>query len=113
MSQPIGRPPTSFEILSDRAFRGLTHVLTWTVVLLVLLIVVRIGVMSWPAMQKYGLGFLVRTDWDVNRQDFGIGPQIAGTLYSAILGLIIGTSFGLAVAIVLCQEFLPPRWEWA
>ena len=112
MSQQVGRSPSEFEVVSDRAFRGLTHVLAWSVFLMVVFIVLRIGVMSWPAMQKYGLGFLVKKDWDVNRQDFGIGPQIAGTLYSSILGVGIGTVFGLAVAIVLSQDFLPPRWEW-
>ena len=86
--------------------------LAWSAVLLVVLIVVQIGITAWPAVQKYGLGFLARTTWDPNRQDFGIGPQIAGTLYSSILGLVIGTVFGLAVAIVLTQDFLPPQWEW-
>jgi phosphate transport system permease protein len=112
MSSQLGRSPSAFEVHSDRGFRGLTCVLAWSVVLMVLWIVVRIGRTSWPAVQKYGLGFLVRTDWDLNHQNFGIGPQIAGTLYSAILGLALGTAFGLAVAIVLSQDFLPPRWEW-
>ncbi len=112
MSGQVGRSPTMFEVISDRGFRGLTHVLAWSVVLLVVFIVIRIGVTAWPAMQRQGLGFLIRTDWDVNRQSFGVGPQIAGTLYSSILGVAIGTLFGLAVAIVLSEDFLPPGWEW-
>src|ERR1700682_1802079 len=114
MSSPsqVGRSISPLEVYSDRAFRALTAVLAWSVVLLVLWVVVRIGQTSWPAIQKYGLGFLARTDWDPGRQNFGIWPQIAGTLYSSTLGLVIGTLFGLAVAIVLSQDFLPPRWEW-
>ena len=114
MSSPsqVGRSIPPLEVYSDRAFRALTAVLAWSVVLLILWVVVRIGQTSWPAVQKYGLGFLARTDWDPGRQNFGIWPQIAGTLYSSTLGLVIGTLFGLAVAIVLSQDFLPPRWEW-
>jgi len=113
MSVSLGRSPSTFEVGSDRGFRWLTAALAWSIVLMLLLIVYRIGDTAWPAVQKYGVGFLTAKDWDATKQNFGIGPQIAGTLYSASLGLLIGTVFGLAVAIVLSQEFLPPKWEWA
>ena len=113
MPEPIGRAPSAFEVHSDRGFRGLTLAMAWPVMLLVVVIVGRIGLTAWPAVQKYGIGFLARTAWDPTHESFGIGPQIAGTLYHAILGLVIGTAFGLAIAIVLTQEFLPSKLEWA
>ena len=102
MPDPLSRNPTAFEVYTDRGFRALTRVVAWLVVLLIVVVVIRIGATAWPAVQKYGPGFVVRTTWDPTRDDFGIGPQIAGTLYSAFL----------AVAIVLSQDFLPPKWEW-
>ncbi len=112
MPDLLGRSPSTLEVQSDRVFRGLTRAMAWFVMLLVVAVVVRLGVTAWPAVQKYGVGFLVRTDWETNRSNFGIGTQVAGTLYSAILGLGIATAFGLAIAIVLTQDFLPPRLEW-
>ena len=47
--------------------------------------------------------------WDANRNDFGILPEIWGTLYSSLLALLIGGFFGVTVAIFLTQDFLPPR----
>jgi phosphate transport system permease protein len=87
--------------------------MAWLVMLLVVLIVARIGLTAGPAVQTYGTGFVVKTAWDPNRQDFGVCPQVAGTLYSATLGVAIGTVFGLAIAIVVTQEFLPPRLSWS
>ena len=46
-------------------------------------------------------------DLDPNKESFGVWPQIAGTLLSSLLGLALGTIFGLATAIVLSQDFLP------
>lgn len=112
MPGPLSRLPSAFEVYSDRTFRALTTALAWLVIVLIVVIVARIGITAWPAVKKYGPSFVVRTTWDATRDDFGIGPQIAGTLYSATLGLVLGTLFGLAVAIVLSQDFLPPKWEW-
>ena len=60
-------------------------------------------------IRDYGLGFLTSTTWDVGKQQFGILPQIWGTLYSSLLALAIGGFFGVAMAIFLTQDFLPPR----
>ena len=38
-------------------------------------------------------------------------PEIWGTLYSSFLGVAIGGFFGVAVAIFLTQDFIPPRLE--
>jgi phosphate transport system permease protein len=104
--QMISRPPTRREILTDRAFRGLTYAFAWLTVLLVLYIVVEIGGKAAPAFKEFGPGFLVEKDWDPNQNVYGIRPQIWGTLYSSVLALVIGTVFGLAVAIFLSERFL-------
>jgi phosphate transport system permease protein len=106
---PISRPPTWGERFSDRTFRGLTFAFAWLTILVVVFIVYEIGSKASPAVQKYGTKFLTGKDWNAGKDEFGILPQIWGTLYSSILGVGIGSAFGLAVAIFLTQDFLPPR----
>ncbi len=105
-SGDISRPPTAGEELGDRLFRRCTQVFAWLTVALVIYIVIRIGVVAMPALRSYGASFLIGTTWDANRAKFGILPAIVGTLYSSILGLIIGTMFGLAIAVFLSERFL-------
>jgi phosphate transport system permease protein len=76
-------------------------------------LVVQIAITAAPAIGKHGVDFLTTSTWDPKANEVGIAPQIAGTLYSSILGVAIGTLFGLAVAIFLTQDFLPYRWEIA
>jgi phosphate transport system permease protein len=102
----ISRPPSSREVIGDRLFRHSTLAVAWFTVVLVLWIVVSIGRQAMPSMHAYGLHFLAGTVWDANREKFGILPAIVGTLYSSILGLAIGTIFGLAIAIFLSEHFL-------
>ncbi len=107
----IVRPPSGWEKVFDRSFRAATWVFAWLTILLVAYIVLELARKAAPAMQRYGIEFLTTTTWDANRQQFGILPEIWGTLYSSVLGLIIGTVFGLAIAIFLSQGFLPPKIE--
>jgi phosphate transport system permease protein len=78
----------------------------------VFLIVITIGSQAWPAISKYGVGFVSSTTWDPAQDQFGILPEIWGTLYSSILALLIGGFFGVSIAIFLTQDFLPARGEW-
>jgi phosphate transport system permease protein len=102
----ISQPPSAFETAADRIFRRCTLAVAWFTVLLVFWLVFSIGRQAIPSIRTYGLGFLSGTEWDSNRAHFGILPAIVGTLYSSILGLAIGTVFGLAIAIFLSEGFL-------
>lgn len=102
----ISRPPSALENTADVIFRRCTLGVAWFTVILVFWLVISIGRQALPSIQTYGLGFLRGTEWDSNRAHFGILPAIAGTLYSSILGLAIGTAFGLAIAIFLSEGFL-------
>ena len=102
----ISRPPSGLEIFNDRVFRKLSMAGAVFTLILVAWIVVSIARVAAPAVQTYGFSPLTGTTWDANRAQFGILPAIWGTLYSSILGLIIGTIFGLAIAIFLSEGFL-------
>src|SRR5262249_11814644 len=108
-SGSVSVPPTRWDELADRTFRGLAKAATWLILLLLAFILWSIGRKAGVAMREYGLGFLTSTTWDVAKQRFGVLPQIWGTLYSSLLALMIGGFFGVVMAIFLTQDFLPPR----
>ncbi|MFZ4774997.1 MAG: phosphate ABC transporter permease subunit PstC [Terrimicrobiaceae bacterium] len=62
---------------------------------------------AWPAIQKFGLGFLGSSSWVPNRENFGVLPFIIGTLVSSLIAILIAFPLGLAIAIFLSENFLP------
>jgi phosphate transport system permease protein len=108
---PISRPPSGFDVFFDRAFRGLTWSFAWLTILILVVVLCKLGWEAREAVQKFGLEFLIGKDWNLSKQQFGVRPQIWGTLYSSVLGVGIGALFGVAVAIFLTQDFLPRRLE--
>ena len=105
MRKDISRPPTGWEVKSNKVFRAGTYVFAWATVLLILFIVFEIGGQAIPAIKAHGLKFITDTTWDPNKHQYGILPQIWGTLYSSVLALIFGTILGLAVAVFLSERF--------
>jgi phosphate transport system permease protein len=102
----ISQPPSTLDIIGDRVFRRSTLIIAWFIVGLMFWLVGSIGKQAMPAVRAYGLSFLTSSTWDANKAQFGILPAITGTIYSSVLGLIIGTMFGLAIAIFLSEGFL-------
>ncbi len=62
---------------------------------------------AWPAISKFGLGFLTGLQWDPNRDLFGVLPALIGTAGSSLLALLLALPLGLAIAIFLSEDFLP------
>jgi len=105
----VAAPPTGVDITVDRLFRGLARVGAVLILALLALVLWQIGGKAWPGIRAHGVSFLTSTTWDVGRGQFGILPAIWGTLYSSLLALAIGGFFGIAMAIFLTQDFLPPQ----
>jgi phosphate transport system permease protein len=78
---------------------------------LVLLIVIGIGFeltrQSMLSIQKFGMSFWKGTTWDPVAGEFGALPFIWGTVYSAILALLLSTPIALGIAIYISE--LSPR----
>jgi len=107
----IARPPSGFQKSSDVAFKVIAHVFGVSVALLLLGVVTEVMRHGGSAMSEFGLGFLTSSVWDANKHQFGVLPQIVGTLYTSLLALIAGGVLGITVALVLSQGFLSRRWE--
>jgi phosphate transport system permease protein len=107
----IAQAPGTADRIVDRVFRGATVLFSWLTIVLVVVIVLEIAGKAMPAIQQHGTSLLTSTTWDSNRGQYGILPEIWGTIYSSVLGLVIGSAFGIAIAIFLTQDFLPPKVE--
>jgi len=104
----ISRPPSPRELYFDRSFRMLCRAFAWLTVLAIVLLMFLVCRQAAPAIEHYGLGFIQGRTWDAGKQEFGILPEIWGTLYSSVLGTAIGSLFGIAVAIFLTENFIAP-----
>jgi phosphate transport system permease protein len=93
----------------DRTFRAIARIGVVLILALVFALVFEVGRKALPGMEKHGTDVLFGTVWDVNQGKYGILPAIWGTLYSALIALLIAGFFGVSMAIFLTQDFLPPK----
>ncbi|MBE9030628.1 phosphate ABC transporter permease subunit PstC [filamentous cyanobacterium LEGE 11480] len=101
------RSPLSRKL--DTGFVWLTGVFAISLAVILLTIAIQVGYRALPAMQEFGLGFLVTQRWDPVNDIYGALPQIYGTLVSSFIGLILALPIGLGVAIFLSEDFLPTK----
>jgi len=102
----ITQAPSRLQLATNRAFRTLCSAFALSTLGLVVFIVVRIALSAIPAVQRYGLSFLVGRVWDPNTERYGILAEIWGTLYTSTLALVLGTAFGVAAAVFLSEGYL-------
>ena len=102
----IWQAPTNTQRLLDSAFRRLCFGFAAFTILLIAWLVLEIALRAVPAIREYGLGFIYGTTWDPNKAQYGVLPEIWGTLYTSLLALGIGSAFGVAAAIFLSEGYL-------
>ena len=112
-SSPVSQPPSAWQKNFDVAFKYVAHAFGAGVVLLLGGVVFEVMRHAKTAIADYGFKFLTTSTWDANRADFGILPEILGTLYTSILALGLGGFLGITVALVLSQGFVPRKVELA
>ena len=92
----------------DVIFRGLTILGS----IAILLTFLAIGFVLWDtsplAREKFGLGFLVSTEWNPVTREYGALPFIYGTVLTSVLALLMAVPIGLGVAVFLAE--LAPAW---
>lgn len=97
----------SLEKSLDRGFRWLTLVLAVAVGLVLVWITYSLFSIAFPAIAKFGLGFLFSSTWNPVENVYGALPQIIGTLVSSFLALLFAVPVGVGVAVFLSENFLP------
>jgi len=103
----VKKTPSSRRSADDRGFRLGTGFFAFLVVLLVVGIFFELFRTSELSIRKFGFNFWRTTTWDPVAGQFGALPFIWGTLYSAILALVLSTPVALGIAIFLSE--LSPR----
>lgn len=92
----------------DRLFRGTTRLFAYFVLLTVLAIFISLLMGAWPALDKFGFGFLSGTEWNPVTEEFGAAVAIFGTLVTSIIALIIAVPVSFGIAIFITE--LAPQW---
>ncbi|MDP8933933.1 MAG: phosphate ABC transporter permease subunit PstC [Cyanobacteriota bacterium] len=106
-TQSESRSRSGGEKSLDQGFIWLTRILGIGVGVILLVIALTVGYRALPAIQQYGLGFLVGSDWNPVKEEYGALPMIYGTIVSSAIALLIAVPLGVGTAIFLSEDFLP------
>ena len=109
-ADPAGRPPAARRpgALADAIFSTLAHAAAWLTLLLLVGIIVSLFIGAAPAIEKYGLSFLWRSEWDPVQEEFGGLVMIYGTLATSLIALLIAVPVSFGIALFLTE--LSPAW---
>ncbi|WP_035985497.1 phosphate ABC transporter permease subunit PstC [Leptolyngbya sp. KIOST-1] len=100
---------TSTARVLDVGFWGFTLTLAIGAGAVLFWIIMQTAVSAWPAIQQFGLGFIVGTTWNPVTNIYGVLPMIYGTLVTSFIALLIAVPLGIGVAIFLTEGFAP-KW---
>ncbi len=94
--------------LTDTAFRHLTRAAAITVLLLLGGVILALLMGSLPALQTFGLNFLIEERWNPVTERFGALAPIYGTIVTSFIAMLIAVPIGLLIAAFLTE--LCPQW---
>jgi phosphate transport system permease protein len=105
---PTPAPKARSGPVADRIFGFLAKGAAIFTLGLLLAILTSLTISAWPAIAKYGLGFLTSSAWDPVQEEFGGLVMIYGTLATSIIALIIAVPVSFGIALFLTE--LSPAW---
>jgi phosphate transport system permease protein len=94
--------------LPDIVFGWLAKGAAWVTLGLLAGILLSLLVGAWPAIEKFGPGFLTRSVWDPVQLDFGGLVMIYGTLATSFIALLIAVPVSFGIALFLTE--MSPAW---
>jgi len=94
--------------MADRVFGWIAKGAALFTLCMLVAILVSLTISAWPAISKYGLGFLTSTTWDPVKEDFGGLVMIYGTLMTSFIALLIAVPVSFGIALFLTE--LSPAW---
>jgi phosphate transport system permease protein len=89
--------------IGDSLLRGLAIAASVVGVGLLAWIAVTVFQKAWPAISRYGLGFLVNSAWNPVTDHFGAADFIFGTVVSSAVALLIAAPISIAIALYLTE----------
>jgi len=94
--------------LGDAAFRLLTRAAAIGVLVILGGVILSLVMGSLPALQAFGLGFLIEERWNPVTEKFGALAPIYGTIVTSGIAMLIAVPVGLLIAVFLTE--LCPLW---
>ena len=70
---------------------------------LLVLYFLEIGRSSLQSIDKFGLSYITGSEWNPPREIFEVFPEVAGTLVTSAIALLIGVPISLGVAVFLSE----------
>jgi phosphate transport system permease protein len=94
--------------LGDLGFRVLTRAAAIAVLIILGAVILSLIQGSLPALQAFGLNFLIEERWNPVTERFGALAPIYGTLVTSVIAMLIAMPVGLLIAVFLTE--LCPMW---
>ena len=91
----------------DVIFKNTALVLSSFVAIILLGIVLVVFFQSFESFSRYGLKFLVTSEWNPVKDEYGAFTAIYGTLITSFLSLLITIPLGVGTAIFITEDFVP------
>ncbi len=108
MPHPSAQQAARSGPVADRVFGWLAKGAACLTLGLLIAILASLAIGAWPAIAKYGFGFLLSTTWDPVKEEFGGLVMIYGTLMTSFIALLIAVPVSFGIAVFLTE--LSPSW---
>jgi phosphate transport system permease protein len=102
-----GRPRHGGAV-GDAAFRTLTFLFAFLVLLLLGGVIVALVVGALPALRAFGSSFIVSQVWNPVSEQFGALGSIYGTLVTSLIAMVVGIPVAFGVAVFITE--ICPIW---
>jgi phosphate transport system permease protein len=96
------------QLIYEKVFRSATL----SAAILVLLILGGVGASlvrgAWPALHRFGFGFVTREVWNPVTEQFGALGPMYGTIVTSLIAMLLAVPTGFGIALFLTE--LSPSW---
>jgi phosphate transport system permease protein len=88
----------------DRIFRAILLIAASSILIIVAAIFVMMASSAVPTFERFGIGFLIGSDWKPAQESFGALPFIYGTVVSSVIALLLAVPVSIGIAIFLVEQ---------
>jgi phosphate transport system permease protein len=92
----------------DAVFRSLMFCAAFLIFLIVGAMILALADKSLLSIRQFGFHFLIGTEWNPVKSEFGALPFIYGTVVSSLIALLISVPLSLGIAVFLVEQ--APRY---
>ena len=103
----ILRRRSKYEKLVDTGFKNISIYMASMVAIILLSILIVVFYESTESMGRYGLKFLITSDWNPVTDEYGAFAAIYGTLVTSFAALLIAVPLGIGTAIFITENIIP------